>query len=489
MEPTIVSMAERLRRVETEADLFAERIDGWSPWRVMRNVVERTASGMPVTLPGRSAVRRAVAALLGAGSLAGILLRGRRVDLLVKTARSALRDEREGRFRDVYFDALLDRTPDWLKIEESNAPAFADRARRADKPADLDASTFTLFGRIMGRLAPTPAAHFARRAHAALGAEFEALPSAGDLLMRVSTVWWQARLFGLLLRRVRPRAVLVSDTGEYAMILACRRAGVPVVEIQHGLFDSCHPDAVPLSAGPAEAMLIPNALASRSRYWMSELAGTHHGAVAVAVGAEALDRARARRARRGERGPFRIVVASQGLDLDALAAWLATAVDAAPSTLDWRMAVKLHPTYDAGTRAFDALAVHPRVEVIDGAASPSLFELLVEADLHLSISSAGHFDALALGVPSAVIPLKSWENVAAAVAEGRLVRLDDPNEIWTREWRPLDPESAAHYCEPDFLDRMEALIARLSAGSWRIDRSEPVPYSEVDPPAAGPSET
>jgi hypothetical protein len=454
--------AERLRQVEARAQLFSERYEGWSPWRVMRNVVDRTAAGMPVTLSGRSAVRRAFEAIFGGLSLAAVLMRGRRVELLVKTARSALREERMGRFRDVNFDGLLDSAEGWLKIEEDNAPAFAARARRADKPAQLNASTFTLFGRVMGKVAPASVEGFARRAHATLTEEFDVVPSVDTLRMRVSTVRWQARLFGLLLRRVKPRAVLVSDTGEYALILACRRAGVPVIELQHGLFDALHPDAAPLAEGTAEALLVPHALASRSRYWISQLSGTHHGLVASAVGSEALDRARNTWSARAADQVFRIVVASQGLDLEALAAWLSAAAAAAPEGREWQMTIKLHPTYDLDTRAFDELAEHPRVTVVSGAATPSLLELLTAANLHLSISSAGHFDALALGVPSGVIPLKSWQDVAAAIEEGRLVRLDDPAELWSSPWDPLDTDQASFYCEADFSNKMRGLIGQLA---------------------------
>lgn len=482
-------VSERLRQVEADANLFAFSIDGWSAWRVMRNVVERTTSGMPVTLPGRSRTRRVVRALRGALSLTAVLLRGERVGLIVKTTTSALRDEREGRFRDIYFDALLDRTDRWLKIEEDNSHAFTSRAKRAEKPAQLDATTFTLFGRIMGRLAPAPIDGFARQAHAAVAAEFHTAPSVQTLRMRVSTVRWQARLFGLLLRRVRPRAVLVSDTGEYALILACRRVGVPVIELQHGVFNAAHPDAIPLSAGDAAAMLIPHALATRGRYWISELAGAHHGKAAVAVGVDAVDRGRIHRAGRTRRTRFVIVVASQGVESEALADWLARAADMAPEQLDWRIIIKLHPTYDSGTSAFDSLATRSTVEVVAGAATPSLFDLLTDADLHLSISSAAHFDALALGVPSAVVPLRSWEDVEPAVRAGHLVRLDSPVELWSRPWRPVDPAISAQYCEPGFVENMERLVLQLTdpARSDPVDTSDGLAYSGSDHQSAGPS--
>lgn len=468
------TVAARLRRIEAQARLFEDRIDDWSPWRVMRNVVDRTASSMHTTIPGRSDFTRGWAALAGAASLLHILVVGRRVDLVVKTARSALREQIGGRFRDVQFDSLLDHAASSLKIEEDNAPAFAARARRAHRAADLDASTFTLFGRVMGRLAPAPLGDFASRAHAALSAEFDRVPTPAELLMRVSTVRWQARLYGLLLRRVRPRAVLVSDTGEYALILACRRLGVPIIELQHGLFDISHPDAVPLEAGPPAQMLVPHAFACRSRYWIGRLVGTHQGEVAVPVGSEAIDRARSMRAARPTGNLYRVVVASQGIDVERIATWLTDAVSCAPTDLDWRMTIKLHPAYDATTTAFNALARHPRVTVVPGADSPSLLDLLAQADIHLSISSAGHFDALALGVPSGVLPFNSWEDVGPALEEGRLTMMESPASLWAR-MKPVDPDRVAEYSEPDFLKQINALI-RATASRVGLDTAPGAPY-------------
>lgn len=456
-------VAERLRDAEARAGLFAARVEEWSPWRVMRSVADRTAAGLPLQTPSSSSIGRVVQALLAGVSLFAILLRGRPVDLIVKTARSALREEVDGRFRDVNFDSLLDLSPAWLKIDEDNSPAFHERARRAAKPAQLDSSTFTLFGRVMGHLAPAPCTEFVTYAHGVLRQEFGNVLSIRQLKMRVSTVFWQARLFELLLARTRPLAVIVSNTSEYAIILACRRRGIPVIEIQHGVFDTEHPDAIPLSAGPSGALLIPDILAVRGQYWIRRLAGTHSCAIAVAVGMGVVDNARLLRSRTAAVRQCRIVVSSQGVDVQRLSEWLAEAVSLAPSDLDWEMTIKLHPTYDGITTAFDALSTHPRIRVVPGAMSPSLIDLLVGSTLHLSISSASHFDALALGVPSAVIPLLSWEVVAPAIAEGRLQKLSSPANIWDIDLKPLSADEAADFSEPGFLDNMDKLLRGLAA--------------------------
>jgi hypothetical protein len=47
--------------------------------------------------------------------------------------------------------------------------------------------------------------------------------------------------------------------------------------------------------------------------------------------------------------------------------------------------------------------------VISGSEEPSTFELLLSADVHVSISSSCHYDALGLGVPTVILPLANSE--------------------------------------------------------------------------------
>lgn len=465
--------SERLRllaEAERRHDLFAYRVDGWSAWRVVRHVVQRTAARYNLARPKQNDALRILWALNATLRLAAILALPPRVRLLVKTQRSGLRMMEGDRYRDIYFDGLLEKNDQHFKLEVVDTGDFDQQARAALFPPHLNAVVFTFWGRLLGKLFPADAAAFSTRTSKILKDEVDVDIPASELLMLVSTAYWQSRLFGLLLRRLRPQTALVCDTGEYGLVIACRKAGVPIVELQHGVFDAAHPDAIPdWASGSGTELVLPDVLAARNRFWIRQLAGCHQAVTAVPVGNELIDRAREQRALRqaelaDEPGIRRIVLTTQGMDSERLAAWLEAMLAAAPCGQAWKLTIKLHPTYDTHTTAFDGLAAHPDVTIVPGGSQPNVFELLSEADLHLSIASACLFEAAALQVPSLIIPLSGHEDVLPILDDVLLRLARSPSEAWST-LPALDPAASGTHAEPGFKRNMRALLGSLGRGS------------------------
>lgn len=448
--------------IERQHGLFDHRVDGWSAWRVLRFPVHQLIEGLPLSTPALPQARRLADAAVATLKLIWLLLRGCRREIIVKTYRSALRVAEGEQFSDVYFDPLLHGPLLALKLEVVNSGAFDRQAAAAWRRPDLDAVVFTFWGRVLGRLWPVPDGGFSERTAMLLATEAGLPLTAAWLKLRLSTTYWQVRLYGLLLDRVQPRAVMVADSGDFALLIACRRRGIRFIELQHGVFDAEHPDAVPSWVQGSDAeLVIPEHLACFGRYWIDRLAGTRQGgAGAIAVGSALIDAARVRRRSATPQAVFHLVVTSQGLDSDRLAAWLNELADRAPAGLAWRMSVKLHPAYDECTRAFDALKSKAGVDVIDGAALPNVFDLLVAADLHLSIASACHYDAAALGVPSIVIPLAGHEAMWGAL-QAPVIRLaTSPASVWAMCPTPaLDEATSTQFAEPGCVRNLERLVA------------------------------
>ncbi len=450
-----------LAALERSHNLFAHRFDGWSTWRVMRHSVFLMAMGLPLASQSRPQAQRIREALLATLGLAWLLVAGRRRSLLVKTCRSALRLRQGDRFRDVYFDGLLEHGGfSCLKLEDINSADFERQAAVALWPADLNPVVFTFWGRVLGAMFPVPVMAFCESVAARLAQEVGIIVQPRTLLMRVSTVHWQARLYSLLLRRVRPRAVLVSDTGDYALRVACSRHNLRFIELQHGVFNAGHPDAVPHWVdGSAAELVLPDVLACYGDFWIDQLAGTRQGRErSVAVGNELIDLARARRLRRRPNDCRHIVLTSQGLDTGRLARWIADMIDQAPPTSSWHLSIKLHPAYDTSTRAYDALRADKRVSVIGGAEQPNVFDLLADADLHLSISSSCHFDAAALGVPTMVVPLGGHELIADAVDGVQILLARVPLDVWVALNEPIDESRSHRFAQPGFVENLRRLL-------------------------------
>lgn len=458
---------EKLFELERKHDLFSFRIDGWSAWRVMRNPVYWLVAEMPLAKPGRPVGVRILEAVRGTLSFVGLLVIGGPKALVIKTCRSALRVARGAQYEDLYFDGLLRRGYSCVKLEEINTPDFDAQAAAAWRPADLNPVVFTFWGHVLGRMFPADAMSFCMRVARLLHAELQLDVSPAWLLMRVSTVVWQARLYGLLLARIRPHAVLVSDTGEYGLRLAAHRKGIRFIEIQHGVFDATQPDAIPLWVeGSAVELLLPDVLATRGEYWHEQLATTRQGRDhVVAVGDAMTDSARARRNATRERGAVHLVLTSQGLDTMRLVDWIDGLANCAPASLEWRLSIKLHPVYDFDSREFERLKKHERIRILSGAERPNVFELLAEADLHLTIGSACHFDAAAIGVRSMVIPLAGHELLRSTIDEKSFFLASSHSRVWEVAIAPDLPDlvSANRFSRPGYVDNLAGLLPTNSS--------------------------
>lgn len=456
----------QLYALEREERLFDARHAGISPWRTMRSMVYDQVLALPLSGVSVPTGRRIGDALRATFTFARLALMGRRTELLIKSCVSGLRTRQGEQWLDVYFDPLLDTGIGHVKLIEVNSPEFEDQRRAARFPSHLDPVLFSFWGKILGTLFPARLGGFDRRVSGLLRDRLGVDISAAALRMRVSTVLWQARLYGILLQRLMPRAVLVSDTGEFGLRLACGRAGIPFVELQHGVFDSEHPNAVPADVGGSAAeLLLPDGFIARGTFWLEQLRDTRQGTgCARPVGNPVIDATRARRKRSRADQTIRVVVTSQGLASDALAEWLSHAVASAPADLDWRMSIKLHPVFDARNRAFTELAKHVRVDVIGGADEPNVYELLADADLHLSIASACHFDAVSLGVPSMVLPLPGHEGVSYAVDERSIFLAAQPDDVWSLASRARDVAvEYARFSTPDFVRNVTDLLDRMGS--------------------------
>jgi hypothetical protein len=78
------------------------------------------------------------------------------------------------------------------------------------------------------------------------------------------------RQYRRLLARVRPRLILLTQNGvDKALFRAAREAGVPCVEVQHGLISEAHPAyAYPESVSGAGAAMFPDGLLAFSEFWI-----------------------------------------------------------------------------------------------------------------------------------------------------------------------------------------------------------------------------
>jgi hypothetical protein len=242
-----------------------------------------------------------------------------------------------------------------------------------------------------------------------------------------------------LLWRIRPEALLlvVPDPG---LTAAARELGSAVVELQHG---HTHRDEPAVSWGASAVsfkprMPLPHRMFLYGEHYRRELAA--HGFWSDelrAVGSVRVDQYRRMPSRRNPaRGT--VVLTTQGLDTDRLIAFLLDFLRL-PGESDFRLLIVPHPFHDQSIERYrKEFAAFSQVEV-STPGRPTTFELLKAADLHVSIYSTCHYEALALGVPTVILPLRGAENVRHLHEQGHAMLAETPSRLReiVLEWRTL----------------------------------------------------
>lgn len=452
---------------EDEWRPFKLLVEGYSVWRLVRFPVGLALQNLPFeasALPRRALLR----ALFR--SVCHLVCLPKRQRYAVKSYVSALRMRgAHGGYGDIYFERLLEGVPGGVRLYSLNAPGYEGR-QASSAVKSIDTTAIIVVGALLARLFPIQGkdAAFASLSELItrrLGVEgFSAI----RIRRMFSSFWWQSRLYGWLLHRLGVNTVLGADTGERALLAACQRQGRRFVELQHGIFTPDHPDAVPTSAlcdADPSALLLPDAVALYGDYWKARHADTalEKAGRLLSAGASVIEDFRALRAAvfRPVAGTPRLVVTTQGVDRESLIRFLEQFL--LQSQESFELIVKLHPAYDSSVLPYTKiLGLDSRVRIVAGRDDPSTYELIALADVHLSISSACHYDALGIGIPTVVIGLASHQLVQDLVDSGDAILVKMPEDLVRvvsgSSWVPVSPEISTKYYRHGFVQNMTPLI-------------------------------
>lgn len=430
--PTRAEIDERIRNLEVRCDLLRYKIDGWCAWSVLRpwlfhvllKVLRRASQS-------RQWYGRPIMAICDLVRLAGL----RETHYLVKTYTSALLEPEGNMFKDIWMDDLLRQIGSFQKIESVNNPLFLNRRKNA---LIRSHATSTLFESIAAMLAAyggsRPVLAIAKALTTVLQQEFGEGGITEQLVARrLLRFLWQKRLYGLMLRKVRPRCVIVADPGEYALVAAAKEQSIKVVELQHGYIDRYHSaySWTRYALAQKAEMPIPDLLFLYGEFWKDELDvhGFWGDALRV-VGNLRMDEYRQRGVERWNEQEYNLVVTSQGIDVDRVVDFLERFLIESAEKVPVRLSIKLHPVYDGDMTPYvAAFRQDPRVTIIAANENPTTYQLLACADLHVSISSTCHCEALGLGVPTAILPFTLHEQVLFLHEKGLAFLVKNPKML------------------------------------------------------------
>ncbi len=461
-------VTERLQALEARQDLLRFQWKGWSVWPLVRFAAARAFQRLPLDSGHAGFTRREQLGF----ALKDVfpLLRRRRVRYFVKTYSSAHMELEGGRKEDVFFDELLSDGGTHFKMELPNSRRFHARAEPYLVPPDASSVALDGMAVLLGRRAPSAVTALA----AALSEAVRVDPELGSfspsfLATRIAEFHWAKRLYRLALRRLSPSVVLLADTGDYAVMAAARELGIPVVEFQHGFTHRHFPGNSWSRAAQSykERMPLPHRLLVYGPHWQRELAANGFWNDELkSVGSLRIDRYR-RQPRTPAADGCTFVVTAAGVDTSRLIAFLTEAIRLLRDRVKFQAIIKTHPLIAGRDNDFvAAFSGDERVRVVGGSEAPSTFELLRSAHLHVSIASTCHYEALALGVPTVILPLTGSENVLQLHAAGHASFPQSPAEFAdiVQGWRgyTVRREVGDEYFTPGALENIQRELAALA---------------------------
>ncbi|OCW57008.1 hypothetical protein [Hoeflea olei] len=473
---TDAEVAGFVREFERRTGVFVQRVRGTAVWQLIRFEVA-------VRIQGLSLERAPV----GRGRVLGSLVRGfvrffglKRAPYLCKTFDSAYRRETPDGVDDIYFDDLKPVMPGMVKMSSCDAVGYEQRMARASTPPVFDDTAVIALSAILGRVLPvavrSPAFDAISRA---IGGELGFGDYTPARIRRVYNVfWWRVLLYRLVLWRVRPKAVLCPDNGQFGLMRAAAQAGIPYIEMQHGVFTHAHPNALPpdLSAAEATGLLVPTVFAVYGAFSADVLQASwlHLNDRVRPVGAPFLERARAERAAHFRPGGVpRLTLSTQGIARQALGDFIASFLQLCEATFE--LVIKLHPAYD-GDQDFYAqrFGKDPRVVIEPGTSAIGTDTLIARSDLHISISSACHYDALGIGTPTGILALETHEAMADLLGVPGACLIATPADlaglVRNRAFGVVPEQTSRYFFERDFPGRVEALLESLGAAPDAPDK-------------------
>lgn len=407
----IVEVDRRLRDLETTLDLLQYKVDGWSVWPLFRfsvmlawlNPTSSQASGQNWQLADRP---RFIA-----GDLFKLWALPSSPFVVIGYA-SNRSDMAQGRYKDIFFDDLLPELPGYLKLEHMDNKIFWARSTAALIKSDLTTTLFKTPASILARLGgPGDIIETARALSAHLRRDFELeLFTEQRVARTLLYFYWSKKLYTWLLRRIQPQyLLLVTAYADHAPVAAAKALGIEVIEFQHGLIDPQHAGYSwsPYALSYKATMPIPDRIFLYGKFWQQELLPNGFWAETqlCPVGSLRLDRYRKEvGTTSGE--SCHLVVTTQGIDTERLIEFLTEFLALVQGQLKVRLTFKLHPAETSKALYQAAFQANEAVQIFLSSESPSTFELLAQADFHLSIYSTCHYEALGLGVPTVVLPLR-----------------------------------------------------------------------------------
>ncbi len=407
---------------EEKYDVYRYLFEGWSVWSLLRHSVTHALvrkDSLPVPPKHASKIMSRRERIIETAKDLLFLVRPRRYrSTLVVTCSSVHTESALGKAKDWLFDDYCGSFKNLVKLERINNRSFFEHHGKQFIPRQLSDCGFhalTRFSRV-GSLSDREKSDVAELS-GQIESEFQIDGcSEKELEQRLSNFARSKKVWGFICKRLKAN-LIVCDDGYYqhGLIAGAKEMGCGVIELQHGAFVPSGPEyGWPSQAYKyRETIPLPDRLflfgehskemLDRDDFWRERIR---------VIGSSRIDAYRfdSESTVKSSSGPVRILFTSQGICAEQVVLFLKDFMRLFQPWRDVQLVIRLHPAFDFHPEIYrDGFVGDSRVTIMDSKGAESVYGSLKAADLHLSVSSTCHFDALALGTPSVVLAFPSHE--------------------------------------------------------------------------------
>lgn len=252
------------------------------------------------------------------------------------------------------------------------------------------------------------------------GANLDLQKRVVDTLRKRRSMLW---LYERLLERVDPAVVVVVVSyGKETLIEACKRKGIPVVELQHGIIQPHHMGySFP---GNRTKEMFPDYLFTFGEFWADTVEFPLPEERVISVGYPYLQK----RIQRYEtvQTNDQVLFLSQGTIGTKLSKF--TVEVAENPHVDSQIVYKLHPSEYGGWQEAYPWLVESTVSVVDDESVP-LYRLFAESAVQVGVYTTALFEGLAFGLNTYIAGLSGSEVMQPLVERGFATPVDSPMDF------------------------------------------------------------
>ena len=458
----------RLNEFEIKYDLLEIKLDGWCIWPVLKFPMSQVLNGYKTS--GIS-LRKAEKLKIAFHDLPS-LINPSKSDYVIHTEAGGLVERRKGKLRDIWADELIENLGDCFKLETVNVGDYSIRQANASIKSHMTISMFSFFEKAAKRFIPNKEIEDASiKLLSLISREFCDGPFDFSWIRSwVSSFYWNKKFFKWFFSRIQPKVYLTRAFARPSIIAAAKELSIPTIECQHGLLNGAHSSYAwgDNAAAYRSHMPIPDYLFLYGEYWKKELStSSFWGDSLRVVGNPRFDQYK-REAIERSRDCITILVTAQKRHTEPLIDFLIRFLgEMEKNRTGVRLLIKIHPRYHTDSRLFfKAFESYRNVDILGPESPASTFELFAQADLHASVYSTCHYESLAFGVPTLIIPLSGYENVLHLAESGHATLLSCPERmaqaVEQSSQEKVPPHVGEYYFICNALDNMLGELEKIT---------------------------